>query len=257
MSRLFNALREGDVLFLDGTHYVATGRMVLRAPDGEMWTEWLLAPRGLDATQALQARRHRWLVREDEAGMSLWSPTDLPAGFTLDELDRQTRFSHEGKLYAVIERDHYEVARVYGDVGDDVRPGERVDYVDLRSAQALLSVEWNDRGADACLGKRVGDHLLAQWSKAADSQLAARAGATALSSSGTRTGTVENASGSPSWVGWVFGGIIFSFILLAERCDGTEDCYTRVNPTTGQSERVCEDGVRSRSGRSHGGWGGK
>lgn len=46
-------------------------------------------------------------------------------------------------------------------------------------------------------------------------------------------------------------------MVMLEDCSGPDYCRQRVNPQTGQTEQVCEGGIRGRSGRGFGGWGGK
>lgn len=261
MPSAFGALCIDDRLAIDGIEYRVAGMMALREPaDGpdDAWQEWLLVPGAVRPADAIAAQRHRWLSYETGSGVILWSPIDLPNGCTPETLGREQRFRHGGRDYAVDERYRMVVDSVAGDVGDDATRGESFDAVDLKSGTRRLSVEWNERGVDATLGMRIGDHDLIGWSNAADGKLSARNRALGDSRGGAlRFGAQENVGDGTSW-NWISAVAIAGFaglVILLDRCD--DDCRQQQNPATGRYETVCDDGMHSHRGRSFGSWGGK
>lgn len=258
MAGAFASLKVGDPFFFDNTEYLASGRMRLRAGDGVQWTEWLLVPRRMRAADAIRERRHRWLSREDGKGLHLWAPVDLPDGFTPETRGKATSFRHAGRDYRVTERYAVDVVETHGDIGSDATAGTRFDAVELQGGQKTLCIDWNASETEALLGRHVGDHDLVRWSTEAGGGLASRvrSGKALAGTKGARNAnaTVE---GAASHVGWIVGGVVMLMIVLLQSCDGDRDCRQRYNATTGTYDTVCERGLRSGGGRSHGGWGGK
>jgi Domain of unknown function (DUF4178) len=274
VARIFTALKPGDGLTIESVAYIASGQVVLRGPDGSVWSEWLLIPRGMTASHAVHESRQRWLCR-DEHGLSLWTPTSTPPGFDAERLARGGTATVDGHSYRVSERDSCRVDRVEGDVGGECQVSEQYEYAELRNGLSLLSVEWNARGVALLRGRRAADHEMFAWSQAADGALAARArasgaggsglaaagGASPMSSGMVSRGRVSNAATTEKRNNWmVAGGIgaMLALIMALESCD--DDCRQRTNPVTGQQETVCDDddGIRSRKrSRSYGGWSGK
>lgn len=253
MAGAFASLKIGDPFFFDDAEYVTSGRMRLRAENGEAWTEWLLVPRNARATDALRERRHRWISRENGRGLHLWAPTDPPEGFAPDTLAQGKSLRHLGRDYRVAERYSVEVVETTGDLGGDAARGERFDAADLFAGAKALSIEWDARGTDATIGRHIGDHDLVRWSKEAGGGLASRVRTPAKA----RTPTVVG-HGSGNMLGWGIGGMVMLLIIALQSCDDDRDCRQRYNATTGQHETVCERGLRSSYGsRTHGGWGGK
>lgn len=260
MSRAYEALRAGDALRINGIGYVAAGRMVLRTPDGSYWSEWLLIPADSTPAFALKEQTHRWLCK-DEDGVSEWLPEPVPPELQPQALSHGDSALIAGIRYRVVERDSARVDSVQGDVGGEANIGATFDYAELRSGQRQVSVEWDARGAAMTRGRKIGEHDLIAWSRAAGGVLAQRA------ANAPMPGRMLSAAGGGSTSGTASGGnnvasiAVFSIItvlaLVLGSCD--DDCYTRTNPVTGQQERVCDDdGIRSRSGgRSYGGWNGK
>lgn len=260
MSRVYDALRAGDALRIDGIAYEAAGRLVLRAPDGSHWSEWLLVPADSTPAFALKEQAHRWLCK-DEEGVSLWRPEPLPPGLQPEALSHGDERVIDGQRYRVVERDNARVDSVQGDVGGEASVGAAFEYAELHSGQRKLSLEWDARGAAMTRFRRIGEHDLIAWSRAAGGVLAQRAanapmpgGMLSAASGGSTSGTTSSGNNVASIA--VFS-IITALALVLGSCD--DDCYTRTNPVTGQQERVCDDdGIRSRSGgRSYGGWNGK
>lgn len=66
-------------------------------------------------------------------------------------------------------------------------------------------------------------------------------------------------SGGSSGKGWLWVAIIAVPLIALSSCDDDDDvdCYRRYDPQTQQYERHCEGGLRYRSSRGYGGWGGK
>lgn len=266
MSRAYDALRAGDALRIDGTGYVAVGRLVLRSPDGSHWSEWLLVPADSTPAFALKEGTHRWLSK-DEDGVSEWLPEPVPPELQPQSLSHGDSALIAGMRYRVVERDSARVDSVQGDVGGEANIGAAFDYAELRSGQRRVSLEWDARGAAMTRGRKIGEHDLIAWSRAAGGVLAQRAinapmpgralsAARTGSVSGSTSGTVSSGS-SNNVVSITIFSVIAALMLVLGSCD--DDCYTRTNPVTGQQERVCDDdGIRSRSGgRSYGGWNGK
>lgn len=259
MASAFASLKIGDPLFLDDVEYLASGRMRLRADDGEQWTEWLLVPRRMQAADALRERRHRWLSREDGKGLHVWAPVDLPEGFTPATRDKATSFRHAGRDYRVIARYGVEVAETRGDIGSNAAVGTRFDAVELRGGQKTLCIDWNASETEALLGRHIGDHDLVRWSKDAGGGLASRVRSSAKPAAGNQAvqaGSLFDRKGQGVG-GWVIGALVIGLIVVLQSCDDDRDCRQRYNAATGTYDTVCERGLRSSGGRSHGGWGGK
>lgn len=256
MTNAFASLRPGDKLQLPDGKYVASGRMTLRTPDGSVWSEWLLAPVGMAPASAIANRVHRWLVFEDETGLTLWSAAEVPTSMTPAALSGNS-FELAGRKYLVRERDTMQVVDITGDVGGDASLNEKFEFVDLSSGLGLMTVEWNDRGLDVSTGRRIGAHDLVNWARTGGNDLIARlpAGSRSVPVSPRRSTDSESAASVGTWV---IGGLLAFIMIALEECSGPdEDCRQQLNPNTHQMEIVCRDGVRSRTGRLFGGWGGK
>lgn len=261
MSRAYDALRAGDALRIDGTGYVAAGRLVLRAPDGSHWSEWLLVPADDTPAFALKQGTYRWLSKRGD-GVSEWLPEPVPPELQPQSLNHGDSASIAGMRYRVAERDSARVESVQGDVGGAASVGGAFEYAGLHCGQRRLWLEWDARGATMTRGRKIGEHDLIAWSRGAGGVLAQRAIAAPMpgrAPSAARTGgTAGTASSSGNnIVAITLFSVITAMALVLGSCD--DDCYTRTNPVTGQQERVCDDdGIRSRSGgRSYGGWNGK
>lgn len=262
MANAFASLRVGDPFFFDGTEYLASGKLRLRADDGTQWTEWLLVPRRTRAADAIREHRHRWLSREEGKGLHKWSPVELPAGFSPDALAEASTFRHADRDYKCVARYTFEVVEAHGDLGNTAAGG-RFQAVDLRGGQKRLCIDWNALETEALIGRHIGDHDLVRWSKDAGGGLASR----------IRTGTGHPASARPAsqttlarsmldragqrMGGWTVGALVIALIVGLQSCDDDRDCRQQYNAATGTYDTVCERGMRSSGGRSHGGWGGK
>lgn len=262
MSRAHDALRAGDALRIDGTGYVAAGRMVLRTPDASHWSEWLLVPADSTPALALKEQTHRWLCR-DEDGLSLWRPEPIPPGLLPEALSHGDEKVVDGLRYRVAERDSARVERIEGDVGGEASVGASFEYAELRNGQRRLALEWDARGAAMTRFRKLGEHDLIAWSRAAGSALPQRSGlgvAVATGAAG-RAALVRGGDGASDskWGSLPGIGIAIMAVLAMTLGSCDDDCYTRTNPVTGQQERVCDDdGMRVRSdGRRFGGWNGK
>lgn len=259
MARVFEVLKPGDLVLIEGTTYAARGRMTLRTPDQTTWNEWLLVPERMGSADAIERGQHRWLAREDSTGLTLWWPTELASKPDPSRLSRGDRLTHGGRDYRLLERDEMRVVALSGDVGGDAAVGEQFEYLDLQSGLSLMTVEWNARGVDVCVGRRIGDHELVQWTNSAGNNLLSRTRGSAASLS-VRKPAVASSFGEglgEKFIGYVIVIPLVILMVMLEDCSGPDDCRQRVNPQTGQTEQVCEGGIRGRSGRGFGGWGGK
>lgn len=262
MANAFASLKAGDPFFFDGTEYLASGSLRLRADDGTQWTEWLLVPRRMRAADAIRERRHRWLSREDGKGLHVWSPVELPAGFSPDALAGASTFRHADRDYQVVERYAFDVVEAHGDLGSHAAGG-RFQAVDLRGGQKMLCIDWNAFGTEGLLGRHIGDHDLVRWSKEAGGGLASRLRTSAgqpvgakLANKAIHAGSTLDRKGQGVG-GWTVGALVIGLIVALQSCDDDPDCRQQYNAATGSYETVCERGLRSGGGRSHGGWGGK
>jgi hypothetical protein len=263
VGKAYDQLRVGDRFDLDGRRFEATGRMVLRSPDGYQWSEWLFVPEQSNARAAIADGVHRWLVFEPGVGLSLWSEVKEPVGFHRDDVLKSRALQYLGRTYRLVERDSFRVDDIQGDVGHDVSKNETVEYADLRSGMERMTIEWNERGLDLTHGQAITAHDLVSWARKAGNDLTARMATSTRSSAATKAAALRadyeagrDSVGGGKSIGETLGGFLFAlvflpFVIMIEECDG-DDCYTRTNPTTGQVETICDDSVRGR-----GGWGGK
>jgi hypothetical protein len=260
MANAFASLKTGDPFFFDSTEYLASGSLRLRADDGTQWAEWLLVPRRMRAADAIRERRHRWLSREDGKGLHVWSPVELPGGFSPDALAEASSFRLADRDYRVVERYAFDVVEAHGDLGGNAAGG-RFQAVDLRGGQKMLCIDWNASGTEALLGRHIGDHDLLRWSKEAGGGLASRIrtqhpASNKLANQAIHAGSALDRKGQGIG-GWTVGAIIIALIVALQSCDDDRDCRQQYNAATGTYDTVCERGLRSSGGRSHGGWGGK
>ena len=259
----FDLLRVGDALFFDAVEYIAVGSMTLRTAEDDEWREWLLVPHDIRAEEALRTDRHRWLSHEPGDGLRLWSPIALPDNVDAASLKIGHRLRYRDRDYRVEDRYRFRPAAILGDVGDDATTQESFDAVDLRSGPHLLSIEWNARGVDATLGRKIGSHELLRWSREAGGACPIRvrdAGSKVARASGAVGKDDEPSSvfsiRHPLWQ-WISWGAVFLVVILLQQCDSGSDCEQRLNPATGQYATYCEDGIRSGGSRNFGSWGGK
>lgn len=262
VTQAFASLRVGDKLQLqDGAKYELAGRMTLRTPDGTVWNEWLLSPLGVAPAAAIANRVHRWLVGEPKAGVTLWAPEQVPPGFGPGSLSGSS-IDYGERKYLVRERDTMQVEAIAGDVGGDASVKEKFEFVDLASGLSLMTVEWNDRGLEINIGRRIAGHDLINWARYAGSDLKPR-----LPSEHRSAGYVPSkgySSAPPSKdaelgiVGWILVLVTVAILISLDECSGPDqDCRQQLNPTTQRMETVCSDSLRTGSGRRFGGWGGK
>jgi hypothetical protein len=251
VARLIGRLRTGDAMQIDGTRYRVSGFAWLAAPDGSRWCEWLLVPSMLSTTDAMATDRHCWL--SDGAGERpyLWRPLDGAKAPPLGDLRPGSTHVLEGKRFRVSERDSALAERIDGDLGDDLRTGDRFDYVELQTTGHMISVEWDALGVDVYAGRGVSRGQVEQWAAAAGTRLPMAAAVVNARSKAT------SESDSSSILTAVIMVPILLLALMMESCDRDDDCYRRYNAQTAQYETVCEDGIRRSGGRSFGGWGGK
>ncbi|MGH8049939.1 MAG: DUF4178 domain-containing protein, partial [Arenimonas sp.] len=189
--------------------------------------------------------------------LTLWSPASPDSTLPTGQINHGQTISFGGKDYRASDVDEARVLHCSGDVGGECVVGDRFSYADLRGpGSQLLSIEWDASGKEAMRGRRVPDAEILKWAKAAGNDLMGRMSLTsykAISASSTRS----SEDSELGVLGWIGGIAVFGLAVLLESCDGEDNCYQRLNPTTNQYETVCDNGVRSRSGRGATGWGGK
>lgn len=251
MARLIGRLKTGDALRIDGTRYRVSGFAWLAAPDGSRWCEWLLVPSTLSTANAMATDRHCWLSDGADERPCLWRALDGAKAPSVAELRPGSTHTLEGKRYRVDERDSANVEHTDGDLGDDMRTGDRFDYAQLQATGQTISVEWNATGVDVHTGRGVSRGQVEQWAIAAGTRLPMAA---AVVNARPKT---TSQSDSSSIITAVIMVPIFLLALMMESCDRDDDCHRRYNPQTAQYETVCDDGIRRSGGRSFGGWGGK
>ena len=257
MARAFATLKEGDALLINEILYRTAGKITLKTPDGSMWDEWLLCPKFSIPKDSIKNLSYKWLAKDDELGLTLWSPaspdTSLPPG----EINQGQTISLGGKDYRASDVDEARVIHCSGDVGGECVVGDRFSYADLRgSGSQLLSIEWDGNGKEAMLGRRVPDAEILKWAKAAGNDIMGRMSSTSYKAVSKVSGN-SGADGELGVFGWMAALAVFGAAVMLDGCDGEDNCYQRLNPATNQYETVCDNGVRSRYGRGATGWGGK
>jgi hypothetical protein len=257
VSRAFAALKEGDALLINETLYRAAGKITLKTPDGCMWDEWFLCPKFSIPKDSIKNLSFKWLAKDQEIGLSLWSPTDQSAAPSGGEIKSGQTLVFAGNTYRASEVDEARVIYCLGDVGGECVVGDKFFYADMRaSGSQLLSIEWNQLGHEVMLGRRVPDAEILKWAKAAGNDLIGRMSQTSYKAKPASSTGSGQESGLGVF-GWIMGIAVFCFAVLLESCDGEDNCYQRINPATNQYETVCDNGVRGRNGRGSTGWGGK
>lgn len=257
MARAFAALKEGDGLLISEILYRASGKITLKTPDGSMWDEWLLCPKFSLSKDSIQNLSYKWLAQDEELGLTLWSPASLSKQISFREAQNGQSVTINGNTYRATESDDATVIYCTGDLGDECIVGDKFSYSDMRaSGSLLLSIEWDETGQEAMLGRRVPDAEVLKWAKDAGNDLTGRMPLTSFKArpASSYGSTQQGELGVFGWIAMVF---VFGAAIFLETCDSDNDCVQRLNPTTGQYETVCDNGVRSRSGRGSTGWGGK
>lgn len=266
MSKAFNAIYQGDALQINEVRYFAAGKVSLQTPDGSVWDEWLLCPAQLRPKDAIASLNHKWLASDYELGLTLWSAANIAQQHSLETLRSGKTITINGTVYKATEVDEARVIHCIGDVGEDCKVGDRYSFADMRgNGTLLLSIEWNQSEQESMFGRRVPDAEIYKWAKAAGNDIMGRVPLTtyrtkSFSSGSAVSGSYSNSnsnSESMGPLGWVLSIAAFGLAILLESCDGEENCYQRLNEKTNQYETVCDNGVRSRSGRGGSGWGGK
>jgi hypothetical protein len=257
VARAFGLIRLDDALQIGGQRYDVCGRATLSTPDGEHWNEWLLTPAHEPASTAIAGDRHLWLSCDDDGRAWLWTPVATPPDKVVMRYARGDSLSYDGLQYHVVERDQLRVQQLQGDTGNDYRHGSRYDYLELRSGERAMTIEWADGDIDACLGRRIGDATLLQWAREAGTDLLARSPQRPVASSPGWQSRTAASGKSSTGAGWLLAAVIALPLIALSSCDDDDDCYRRYNPQTQKYERYCEGGLRYGSGRAYGGWGGK
>ena len=135
MSAAFELLRVGDAFWIDDVEYVAVGCADLRADDEE-WREWLLAPQGLRADEALRSDRHRWLSHAQGDGLRLWSPIALPDTANVAALKPGQGLRYRDRDYRLETRYRVRKTAIFGDLGDDASTQGTSERAELRTLVA-------------------------------------------------------------------------------------------------------------------------
>lgn len=258
MNSWFRAIRIQDVCRIGSTDYRVHARLTCVQPDSGFWQELLVVPVGDSPARSIEARTARWLAWEPDIGGLLWTPIELPSAIVPGEIEQLTRLQHRGRSYRRLERDHYQVAGIDGEVAGDVHMGERVQYADLLAGTERLSLEWSSSGLDAYEGRRITASEIREAFGHSGVKLDLRA------SNDVMPRVPQRAVQAIQWheephrdsrgdlLGWVIGVVIVVPLLMLEHC--SSDCQqARVNPQTGKTEYVCSDG----SVRSSRPWSGK
>ncbi|HNV84050.1 MAG TPA: DUF4178 domain-containing protein [Arenimonas sp.] len=257
MARAFAALKEGDGLLISETLYRASGKITLKTPDGSMWDEWLLCPKFSITRDSLQNLSYKWLAQDEELGLTLWSPISLNTQPTFGEVQNGQSVAVNGNTYRATETDDASVILCTGDLGGECNVGDKFSYADMRAGGShLLSIEWDKTGQEAMLGRRVPDAEVLKWAKDAGNNLLARMSTTSFKATPASSHD-SRPNGKFGVSGWITMILVFAAAIFLETCDRDNDCEQRLNPNTNQYETVCDNGVRSRSGRGSTGWGGK
>lgn len=243
------AIAPGDRCVVDGTYWQVAARAVLRLPDGEFDHLRLFVPPGMPTAAALAASQAHWLRWRVDSHIAWLGAVTLPSGTDAHTLASAPDFTLDGRRYRSLRDDRASVVSLDGDAGDALREGEAVRVLDMTAPGDRLCALWNDRVQWIAAGPRVTVDTVTRWFAAAGKDLAAGLrGPPPL----PRGKPVRPGSGGGLEVGSVIALVaMVAFILLVEGCD--DDCRQRVNPQTGQTEYVCEDGTIRRSR----GWFGK
>jgi hypothetical protein len=203
----------------------------------------------MPAAVALAAGQARWLRWRVDSHVAWLGAVTLPPGTDAATLAAAPDFTLDGRRYRGLRDDRASVVALDGDAGDALREGESLRVLDMTAPGERLCALWNDRVQWVAAGPRVTIDTVSRWFAEAGKDLAA-----GLRRPPTlpRGAPVQGGSGGGQEVGLTIALVaMVAFILLVDGCDS--DCRQRVNPQTGQTEYVCEDGSIRRSR----GWFGK
>lgn len=256
---LDDTLRIDDALAIEGERYQVRGCVTLATPDGDRWNEWLLAPATEPVDLAIAQHRQRWLSFDDGEAW-LWTPVSTPPDKVVTRFEEGDSLTFDGLRYRVVDSDQARVQQLRGDTGADYRVGDSFPYLELIAGQRAMTIEWGDGDIDACLGECIDEQKFLQWAQAAGTDLRARRSRPAPGNHRERLpeerrGVLQHFR--RNGVSLLCCALLGLPLLALSGCDDDDDCYRRYNKKTQQYERHCDGGLRHRSSRSYGGWGGK